>query len=289
MSPSQIHSQPSPRSAHGSWMTPAHPHDACGHAAVRDARHLVLRHREPGRLDMAGGGAGADVAGLRYRSHRAFERWHAGAMIATLLELSGARQLDPAYLPRTRRRRRLGGDHCRRSGWFLSHGRSGPGRRPAQLFVRGRAIASAGAALVTAATGCRPSRARAPSGPVGKPGPMRSFRLSSRDAQLARPRPASRPAWLRSSPDLGAERLLLRRHRLPSEAGCVDCRGPPSERLRQPTTRFAIDGCRSCPPAMPEQVSEAAAHTPCLAPRTPRAPPDGFATLRRNPFGMQCQ
>ena len=35
-------------------MTHAHPRDACGHAAVRDAGHLVLRHRKPGRLDMAG-------------------------------------------------------------------------------------------------------------------------------------------------------------------------------------------------------------------------------------------
>ena len=48
-------------------MTHAHPHEACGHAAVRDAGHLVLRHREPGRLDTDGGGAG-----LRYWSHRAF-------------------------------------------------------------------------------------------------------------------------------------------------------------------------------------------------------------------------
>jgi hypothetical protein len=94
--------------------------------------------------------------------------------------------MDPAHMPRTQRRWRLGGDDCRRSGWFLSQGRSGPGRRPAQLSVRGRAIASAGAALVTAATGCRPSRAGAPSGPVGKPGPKRSFRLLSCDAQPAR-------------------------------------------------------------------------------------------------------
>jgi hypothetical protein len=72
-------------------MTHAHPHDACGHAAVRDAGHLVLRHREPGRPDMAGGGAGAGVAGLRYWSHRAFERWQAEAVIAALLEPSGAR------------------------------------------------------------------------------------------------------------------------------------------------------------------------------------------------------
>src|ERR1700752_216583 len=36
--------------------------------------------------------------------------------------------MDPAHMLRTQRRRRLGGDDCRRFGWFLSQGRSGPGR-----------------------------------------------------------------------------------------------------------------------------------------------------------------
>jgi hypothetical protein len=62
-------------------MTHAHPHDACGHAAVRDAGHLVLRHREPA----------AWIWPAAVLEPRAFERWHAGAMIAALLEPSGAR------------------------------------------------------------------------------------------------------------------------------------------------------------------------------------------------------
>ena len=42
MSPSRVRSQPSPRSAHGSWMMHVHrARCACGPAAVRDAGHLV--------------------------------------------------------------------------------------------------------------------------------------------------------------------------------------------------------------------------------------------------------
>jgi len=134
--------------------------------------------------------------------------------------------LDPAHVPRTRRRRRLGGDDCRRSGWFLSHGRSGPGRRPAQLYKRRR------------------SRVQARTAPSSSPKPQAE----------APPAPGS-PAGerLREHHRAGLPRTpgLLR---LPAATASPCTRRLPAMRLPRTSRRPAPPGCAVTTPDQPRQT-----------------------------------